>query len=52
MGRVFAKSPGDRDSIPGQIIPKTQKIVFDAALLNTQYYKVRIKGSGAIQGLE
>ena len=23
---------------------KTQKMVLDAALLNTQYYKVRIKG--------
>ena len=25
-------------------LPKTQKMVFDATLLNTQYYKVRIKG--------
>ena len=25
-------------------IPKTQKMVLDAALLNTQHYKVRIKG--------
>ena len=25
MGRVFAKDPGDRGSIPGRIIPKTQK---------------------------
>ena len=31
-------------SIPGQLIPKTQKMVHDAALLNTQHYKVRIKG--------
>ena len=36
-------SPGDLGSIPGRVIPKTQKIVFDAALLNTQHYKVRIK---------
>ena len=43
MSRVFANSPGDRGSIPGEIIPKTQKIVLDAALLNTQHYKVRIK---------
>ena len=28
---------------PGQVIPKTQKMVLDATLLNTQYYKVRIK---------
>ena len=26
------------------VIPKTQKIVLDAALLNTQHYKVRING--------
>ena len=36
--------PGERGSIPGRVIPKTQKIVIDAVLLNTQYYKVRIKG--------
>ena len=29
--------------IPGRIIPKTQKMVLDASLLNTQHYKVRIK---------
>ena len=29
---------------PGRVIPKTQKIVLDTFLLNTQYYKVRIKG--------
>ena len=26
------------------IIPKTQKMALDATLLNTQHYKVRIKG--------
>ena len=36
--------PGDQDSIPGRVIPKTQKMVLDTALLNTQHYKVRIKG--------
>ena len=40
----FTNSPGDQGSIPGHVIPKTQKMVLDAALLNTQYYKVRIKG--------
>ena len=25
MSGVFANGPGDRDSIPGRIIPKTQK---------------------------
>ena len=31
-------------SIPGQVMPKTQKMVLDASFLNTQHYKVRIKG--------
>ena len=44
MSRMFANAPGDRGSIPGRVIPKTQKMVPDAALLNTQQYKVRIKG--------
>ena len=44
MSRVFANGPGDQGSIPGRVIPKTQKIVLDAALLNTQHYKVRIEG--------
>ena len=35
---------GDQGSILGRVISKTQKLVFDAALLNTQHYKVRIKG--------
>ena len=39
--RVFANGPG---SIPGRVIPKTQKMVLDASLLNTQHYEVRIKG--------
>ena len=42
--RVFANGPGDLGSIPGRVIPKTQKLVLDASLLNTQHYKVRIKG--------
>ena len=44
MSRVFPNRPGDRVSIPGRVIPKTQKMVLDAALLNTQHYKVRVKG--------
>ena len=44
MSRVFANGPGDWGSIPGRVIPKTQKMVLDAALLNAQYYKVQIKG--------
>ena len=42
--RVFANSPGDLGSIPGRVIPQTQKMVLDAIMLNTQHYKVRIKG--------
>ena len=44
MGRVIANCFGNRGSIPGRVIPKSQKIVSEAALLNTQRYKVRIKG--------
>ena len=44
MSKVFANGPGDRGSIPGRVIPKIQKMVFDAALINTQHSKVRIKG--------
>ena len=25
VGRVFANGPGDRGSVPGRVIPKTQK---------------------------
>ena len=42
--RHFQNGPGDLGSIPGRVIPKTQKMVLDASLFNTQYYKVRIKG--------
>ena len=44
MGRVFANGPGDLGSFPGRVIPKTLKMVLDTSLLNTQQYKVRIKG--------
>ena len=44
MVRVFAIGLWELGSIPGRVIPKTQKMVFDAILLNTQHYKVRIKG--------
>ena len=44
MGRVFANCLGNLGSIPGQVIPKTLKIVLDATLLNIQYYEVQIKG--------
>ena len=44
MSRMLANGPGDWSSISGQVIPKTQKMVLDAALLDTQHYKVRSKG--------
>ena len=44
MGRVFANGPEDLGSILGRIIPKTLKMGLDTALLNTQQYKVCIKG--------
>ena len=44
MSRVFANGLQDQGSILGRVIPKTQKMVLDTALLNTQHYKVKIKG--------
>ena len=41
---MFANGTGDQGSVPDRVIPKTQKMVLDATLLNTQHYKVRIKG--------
>ena len=37
MVRVFANGPGDLGLIPGRVIQKTQKMVLDASLLNTQH---------------
>ena len=51
MNRVFANGPGDRSSFPCRVIPKTQKVVFDAALLNTQHYKVRVKWTNPGNGV-
>ena len=42
--RMFTNGAGDLSSIPGRVIPKTQKMLLDASLLNTQQYKVGIKG--------
>ena len=44
VGRVFANGPRELGSIPGRVIPKTLKMVLDTSLLNTQQYKVCIKG--------
>ena len=43
-GKAFANGPEDLGSIPGRVISKTLKEVLDTSLLNTQQYKVRIKG--------
>ena len=41
---MFANGPGDLGSIPGRVIPKNLEILLDTSLLNTQQYKVLIKG--------
>ena len=51
MSRVFANGPGDRVSIPGPVIPMTQNVVLDAALLKTQHYKLRVKWSNPGNGV-
>ena len=51
MCRVFANSPGDRGSIPGQVIPKTQKMILDAALLCTIRWGSRVKWSNPGNGV-
>ena len=45
MSKVFANGLRDWGSIPGRVIPKIKKMVLDTALLNTQHYKVKIKGT-------
>ena len=44
VGRVFTNGPGDLGSILGHVIPKALQMLLDSSLLNTQQYKVRIKG--------
>ena len=44
VSRVFANGLGGLGSIPGHIMPKTLKMIFDASLLNAQQYNVLIKG--------
>ena len=45
VGRVFTNGLEDQGSVSGRVIPKTLKMVLDTSLLNTQQYKVRIKGN-------
>ena len=44
VGRVFTNGLGDQGSVPGRVMPKTLKMELDTSLLNTQHYKVCIKG--------
>ena len=43
-GKVFTTGSGDWGSISRRVIPKTQKMVLNTSLLNTQHYKVCFKG--------
>ena len=52
MLRVFVNGPGDLGSIPGQVIPKTQKMLLDTTMLNTHLLGKDQGESGAIQGKE
>ena len=51
--RVFANGPGDLGSIPGRVIPKTQKIVRDASLLKLSIirYGSRVRWSNPGKGV-
>ena len=42
-GKEFANEQGDWGSVPGRVIPKTQKMVLNTSWLNTLYYKVLFK---------
>ena len=44
MIRVFTNGSENQGSIRGRVKPKTQKMVLNATLLNTQHYKIRTKG--------
>ena len=50
MVRVLPSSSGDQGSIPGRVLAMVHIMLLDASLLNSQYYKVRIKGKWAIPG--
>ena len=44
MVRVFASGPGDLGQSQVESYQRLKKMVLDATLLNSQHYKVRIKG--------
>ena len=49
MSREFTNGPADWGSI--ESYQRLKKMIFDAALLNTQYYKVRVKLSNPENGV-
>ena len=53
IGRLFANCPRDWGSIPGRVIPMTQKVVLGISLFNTQLirYVSRVKWSNQEKGV-
>ena len=51
MSWVFANGLGDLGLITGRVIPKTQKMVLDAALLSTIRLGSRVKWSNPGKGV-
>ena len=54
MSRVFANGPGDQGSIPGRVIPKTQKkwyLIPPCLALNIIRYGSRLKWSNPGKGV-
>ena len=49
MGKMFAIGPEGQASLPGWVIPKTQKMVLDTSMLNTEHYRYvsRVKWSNS-----
>ena len=43
VGIVFTNGLGDRGSIPGRVILKTWKVVFDTFLFNTRHCKGKVE---------
>ena len=52
MSRMFTNGPSGLGSIGGPVIPKTKKMVLNAALFSTQYYKKLIKDKCSNPGNE
>ena len=43
MVRIFGNGPWDLNSVLGRVMPKSQKMVLNTSLLNTQSYKEHIE---------